>query len=332
MGEPRLAKKLLRLLVASGLLTLLLGAAGYGETLEIAGKRLRLNDEDWSQKTVGKLRWRGGLELSGSHFGFGGLSGLTLSSDGTFLTAVTDKGRWLTAHLQWDSGQLAGIEAVGFGRLRDGQGRLYQRKRHQDAEALALDSDGALLVAFEQNHRVARYRVLGGPAERLPSDGRIEALRGNSGIEALVTLGDGRLLALTETPVDEESPDYLAFWLADGRWHPLVLESRPGFRPTGATRLPNGDVLVLTRHFTILGGLRARLLRIAATDLAAAIETGGRLSGSEVALFEPPLTLDNFEGIAAFRGPADEILVALVSDDNFQPLQRNLLMVFELID
>ncbi len=332
MRVPKIGARGARLLLASCLLTLLFGVSGFGETLEIAGKRLRLNDEDWSQKIVGKLRWRGGLELSGSHFGFGGLSGLTLSSDGTFLTAVTDKGRWLTAHLQWDAGQLAGIEAVGFGRLRDGQGRLYQRKRHQDAEALALDPDGALLVAFEQNHRVARYPVLGGPAEALPGDGRIEELDGNSGIEALVTLGDGRLLALTETPVEDDSPDYLAFWLADGLWHPLVLESRPGFRPTGATGLPNGDLLVLTRHFTILGGLRARLLRIAAADLAAAIETGGRLGGTEVALFEPPLTLDNFEGIAAFRGPADETLVALVSDDNFQPLQRNLLMVFELVD
>lgn len=322
----------MRLLLASGLLFFLLAGSGQGETLEIAGKRLRLNDEDWSQKAVGKLHWRGGLELTGSHFGFGGLSGLVLSSDGTFLTAVTDKGRWLTARLQWDAGQLAGIEATGFGRLRDGQGRLYQRKRHQDAEALALAPDGALLVAFEQNHRVARYRVLGGPAEALPPDERIAELDGNRGIEALVTLEDGRLLALTEAPLEDESPDYLAFLLTESAWQPLALESRPGFRPTGATLLPNGDLLVLTRYFTLLGGLRARLLRIAAADLAAAVETGGRLGGTEVAFFAPPLTLDNFEGVAAFHGPEDETLIALVSDDNFQPLQRNLLMVFEVLD
>ena len=241
---------------------------------------------------------------------------------------MTDKGRWLTARLDWRSAQLHGIEATGFGKLHDPEGRLYRRKRHQDAEALALAPDGVLLVAFEHDHRVARYPALDGPAETLPADPGIDALRNNSGIEALVTLADGRLLALTETPLEEDSPLYRGF-LWDGQgWSDVTLESRREFEPSGAARLPNGDILVLTRQFTILGGLRVRLLRLAAGD----IKAGARLAGEEVAFFAPPLTLDNFEGIAVFQGPTGETLVALISDDNFQPLQRTLLMVFELTE
>jgi hypothetical protein len=38
------------------------------------------------------------------------------------------------------------------------------------------------------------------------------------------------------------------------------------------------------------------------------------------------------EAIDARRGPASETLVYLVSDDNYSPLQRTLLMVFRLVE
>ena len=43
----------------------------------------------------------------------------------------------------------------------------------------------------------------------------------------------------------------------------------------------------------------------------------------------PQFTL-NLEGIAATHGPRGETLVWLISDDNFNPLQRNILLLFEL--
>jgi hypothetical protein len=51
------------------------------------------------------------------------------------------------------------------------------------------------------------------------------------------------------------------------------------------------------------------------------------LAGAEIARLEPPLLADNFEGIAV--APAHRGLhVLLVSDDNFHPLQRTLLLLF----
>ncbi len=45
-----------------------------------------------------------------------------------------------------------------------------------------------------------------------------------------------------------------------------------------------------------------------------------------------PLTIDNFEALATRRGPDGEILIYLMSDDNFSFFQRTLLLMFALDD
>ena len=100
----------------------------------------------------------------------------------------------------------------------------------------------------------------------------------------------------------------------------------PKFLPTDAAALPNGDVLVLSRHFSVLGGARVRLERVP----AGAIGAGAVLQGALVARFERPLTVDNFEGVAAVQGEDGETLVYILSDDNFNFLQRTLLLLFRL--
>ncbi len=57
---------------------------------------------------------------------------------------------------------------------------------------------------------------------------------------------------------------------------------------------------------------------------------GARLDGAAVAVLRPPLTVDNLEGVAARRGAAGETLIYLVSDNNFNPFQRTLLLLFAL--
>src|SRR3546814_17796168 len=101
----------------------------------------------------------------------------------------------------------------------------------------------------------------------------------------MVTLADGRLLAFSEGQQDdgssavflrEESGDW------PGGWQHLTL--RPGglFRTTGAALLPSGDVLLLERRSTLLGGLGARLSRIArkrvvsGKRVSVSVDLGGR--------------------------------------------------------
>src|SRR3546814_5012601 len=77
-------------------------------------------------------------------------------------------------------------------------------KRRQDAEALARLPDGSLLVAFEREHRLRRFPAdLGGRAEVFDAPPGLAEADINAGIEAMVTLADGRLLARSEEHTSE---------------------------------------------------------------------------------------------------------------------------------
>jgi hypothetical protein len=302
--------------------------------LEIAAHRIPLHAEDPDRENVGSLRFRGGLELTSPDRRFGGLSALLLSEDGARLTAVTDRGHWVTARLVTtpDGAPRALVEAE-IGALHGPGGAHLRGKRHTDSESLARLADGALVVGFERDHRLWRYPAatnpLAGHPEAFPVPAKFRAklanLRNNNGIEALATLADGALLAIAEGRKEEDASP--AFLWRGGAWSELVYPRVPGFRPTGATTLPGGDLLVIERSFSIFDGVAIRFQRIA----AARIQAGATLRGTTLAVLRRPLTLDNLEGVAARRHAATgETLVYLISDDNFGLLQRTLLLVFAL--
>lgn len=290
---------------------------------------MALDPRDAEHQQVGALRYRGGLELRSSDRRFGGLSSLLISPDGGRMTALQDKGDWFEARLIYVNGMLAAAFEGELGPLLDGNGEPLGH-RDRDAESLARLADGGVVVAFEGRHRLVRFaaddRQFARPRPLTPPPG-IEAAPGNAGIEALTALADGRLLAFAEGLELERG--VLAGWAGDGRgWQRLGLVRVDGFRPTGADTLKNGDVVVLERAFSFADGLMARLRRIE----KAQIRAGARLSGNEIARLASPLTVDNFEGVAVREGDRGETLIYLISDDNFHPLQRTLLLMFELVE
>ena len=309
------------------------GAPGLAAPLEIAARSVPLHAEDPDRETVGALRFRGGLELSSDDARFGGLSALLLSEDGARLSAVTDQGHWVTARLIAEAdGAPRALAEAEIGALHGPGGRHLRGKRDTDSESLTRLADGTLAVGFERDHRLWRYPAganpLAGHPEAIPVPARLAAklaaLRSNSGIEALAMLADGALLAIAEGRREEAASP--AFLWRDGAWSELVYPRVPGFRPTGATTLPGGDLLVIERSFNLFDGVAIRLQRIA----AARIRAGATLSSATLAVLRRPLTLDNMEGVAARRNGAGETLIYLISDDNFRALQRTLLLVFVL--
>jgi len=91
--------------------------------------------------------------------------------------------------------------------------------------------------------------------------------------------------------------------------------------------LDDGSSIVLERSFSLFfGGFGTRLVRVA----AGAWVGGAIVEGTELARLRPPLLVDNYEGIAATRGPDGTILLWLIADDNYMSLQRTLLAVFAL--
>lgn len=308
------------------ILVLVWAATAAAEPVAVTAEAVPLNPADKEVQEVGRLKYRGGLALSSPDERFGGWSDLLVSADGRRVTAISDRGRRLEATLDYDvTGRLVDFSAADLAPLLDLDGRRIRSKRDGDAEGLAPAEDGGFWVSFEQDHRLWHYPPdWGTPTEPVPPRELVLAPR-NSGIEALVRLADGRLLALTESFMTQRGT---IGWVGrgDGAWAMLTYETVAQFYPTAAALLPDGDVLVLERRFTLLAGASMRLVRIGRT----AFVPGAAIKGDELALVQPPLTVDNMEGLAVRRGPAGETLLYVLSDDNFSSAQRTLLLMFEL--
>ena len=300
----------------------------FAASTSLTARPIALDPTDRTVQHVGRLHFLGGLNLRWDKPGFGGISGLSVSADGR-LTAVTDRGHWFAARIvRNDAGRLVGLADPALGPLLDAEGRPVQGQ-WRDAEALERLPGGDWLVSFEQRHRVWRYAAetggLQGRPVPFPTPKGIGAAPGNGGLEALTPLADGRILMLAESL--RRTGGSRAGWLVgEGGVEPLGYRTERDFKPTDAATLPNGDVLVLSRYFKLLGGFKARLERIPAR----AVEGGAVLKGALLARFAPPLTVDNYEGVAVTRDADGANLVYILSDDNFNFLQRTLLLLFRL--
>ena len=241
---------------------------------------------------------------------------------------ISDLASFATFRLHLDAGlRPQGLELLRRGALGDGRGRPLARGHAGDAESLVRLPDG-WLVGFERWHRIRRYQDLAGPGSYVAAPEGLDAAPRNGGLETLAVLADGRFLALAEALPAPEHPGATRGWIgAPGAWAPLAWRAGPEMAPVDAAGLPDGGALVLERAFSLLGGFRARLVRVA----GAALRPGALAEGTELLALADPLPAENWEGVAVaeYRGRR---LVALVSDDNESPFQRSLFLLLELRD
>jgi hypothetical protein len=302
------------------------------EAIEVRAAAVPLNPRDEGETRAGSLDYLAGFALASADPRWGGFSSMMLASTGDALVAVSDQGHWLTLDLVHDAaGRLTGVGGAEMGALLGRDGTPLDGKGAADAEGMTRGSDGGLLVSFERDHRIWRY---GGAAkdgaapfaatpDAFPAPKAIVMLPGNNGVETIVTLPDGRVLALAEGAEAAEG-DIPGWLLADGRWEPLAWTRTAPYRPTDATVLPNGDLLVVERRYTASRGPGVRLSVVAAE----AIVPGAHLAGAELAALGMPRSVDNFEGVAARAAPGGGTLIYILSDDNANLLQRTLLLQF----
>lgn len=296
------------------------------EPVEISATAVPLNPRDPSARRVGALEYLAGFELSGSGSRWGGFSAMTLIG-GDKLLAVSDLGDWLRVQLVHDAdGRLVGFGAAEAGFLPGPDGKALPDKGAADAEGLTLTPDGALLVSFERDSRIWRYAgdpPFANAPTFFPTPRASLMLPENNGLESIVALPDGGVLTISEGT--ERGQDDIAGWLwRDARWHPVAWTRTRPFRPTDATLMPDGSLLVLERRFSFAGGAGARLSRVAPETIA----PGARLVGTVLAELRPPHSVDNFEGVAAAPAPGGGTLIYILSDDNRNFFQRTLLLQF----
>jgi hypothetical protein len=269
----------------------------------------------------------GAFELRSRHPQFGGISGLSIGADGR-LYAVSDRGYWLSARMRHDSeGALVDlldwqIKPILTPERTPTDGLLT------DSEALASAPDGSFIVGFEQTHRLWRYlpppMTFDSPAQAIPAPHDLAKAPRNGGLECVTVLPSGEILILAEELQNKDGS--FKGWLIDDQ-QAVELSYLPsaGFRASDCAALQNGDVIILERHLSIFLAFSARLKLIR----AASIRPHAMLNGEDLLRLDPPLRLDNFEAIA-IQEDAAGTLIYLISDNNFQPFQRTLLLQFRL--
>ena len=297
-------------------------SVAIAENIEVRAAPVALRLDGGPDARAGRLLYRGGLALTSTDTRFGGLSGLRVDDDR--MIAISDHGYRIEIGLRHDQDhRLSGIRDVTLKELRGPKGASLAELPGGNAEAIAADSAGGLVIAFEGRGRIWTYPPGGGAPKPMPALPGLEKAPRNEGIEALTRLADGRLLAVSEGLRERRG---LAGWVGGaGGWQAVVWRNGEGFRPTGAATLPDGDVLVLERRVFP----PAARLRLLASHL---IRAGAVLDGVEIARLDGAMTFDNMEGIDARRGDGGETLIYLVSDDNYAFYQRTLLLMFQVID
>ncbi|PKQ09910.1 MAG: hypothetical protein CVT73_00240 [Alphaproteobacteria bacterium HGW-Alphaproteobacteria-12] len=307
--------------------------------IELSTSTLMWNPQDRKETKAGKLIWEGGIEITSPNGEFGGWSGLAVSGDGAALLAISDEGRWLTAMLLYDErGRLSGLAEGRMAPMLGLDGKPLDGKRLGDAESLAIDSDtliGNAYVGFERAHRIWRYDLaqagFTARPEQLLTQRNFGRLNPNGGIESLDLLAPARpdaaprILAITEDTLDPRG--LIKGFIADGRdisW--FALKPNGPYKPTDAALLPSGDILLLERRFSLLAGVGMELRLIRGGD----VKAGAVLEGEVLAEAGPHYSIDNMEGLAVRQDKNKDLLIYMISDNNFNPLQRTLLLMFRL--
>ncbi|MFQ3666387.1 MAG: esterase-like activity of phytase family protein [Sphingomonadaceae bacterium] len=298
--------------------------------LAVEARAVPLDRRDPARDTVGRLRYLGGLALTAPDQAFGGISSLFFEAECGRLLGVTDNGSWIALEPDERDGRLVGVRAGWIAALRDEKGEPPPSKREADAEAVTRDpKTGEALVWFELDHRVQRYadvtacrpETFDSPARAVERPVAIRHWPANGGVEAAAPHGE-EVLVLSERA--EVAPGWHEGLLFSGTAsRPIRYPATDGFEATGLAELEPGLHILVARRFSLMRGVAARvsLFRLGAD---------GRAQLDELARLAPPLAVDNMEGIAARREGGRNVIY-LVSDDNFNPLQRTLLLKFEIL-
>lgn len=282
----------------------------------------------------GALEFLGGIEFTSDNPLVGAVSSIRFRPDGQSFVAVLDTGHWMTGRIRrGGEGRLAGLDDVAVTPMVDASGREPRSKGDIDAEGVAL-RNGQVIVSFERRHRVDVYPDPGFETSRpqrsldflIPR----RELRGNSSLETVVVAPassplQGSVVIVAEKSLDDDGNLYAAILEGPRKGRFKVARKAP-FDVTDGAFLPNGDLLLLERSFSLLGGVGMRIRRIDGDSIAP-----GALVDGEV-LIEADLgeQIDNMEGLDVIAGKDGTAHLILVSDDNHSVFQRSLMLEFLL--
>jgi hypothetical protein len=306
--------------------------------IEIEARRIDNFSRTSSETRFGRLSFRGGLVLTSNEKSFGGWSGLCLEPDGRRLFAVSDDGHWLSGEIAYAGTAPSGITHARFGTISASSGRELTRKRDADSEAVALLEGnltrGTVLISFERLHRIGRFPIVDGvllpPAGYLRMPAESKQMSANKGIEAVAVLAGGPLKG-SIVAISERFPHagghHVGWIWVNGEPRRFEMTDVGGFDVTDLAALPDGTLLVLERRFRWTEGVKMQLRQIKPAELV----PGQVIVGEILLSADMGSEIDNLEGLAVSRSARGEVVLTMISDDNFNSLlQRTILLQFTL--
>lgn len=322
-------------IAAAALLLTATSAVAQGKIDVTARVINHFDNRDHELRRFGKLEFRGGLELKSSAKQFGGISGMRMEPDGARFLAVTDVGNWLRGRITYSGKAPAGLADVQMETMLGPDGKPLSTRGWNDTESLA-DNNGTIYVGIERRHRIVKYDFAKSGFEArgvpIPIPDEFKTFPFNEGIEALAIMPKtspypGALLVITEAALDA-SGNIKAFVLGGPKPIAFSVKRTDDFSVTDSAFLPTGDLLILERRFSFLRGAAGRIRRIAPSQ----IKPGATVDGEQLLFGDVNHQVDNYEALGIHRAPSGEIVLTIMSDDNFNPLQRTLLMQFTLVE
>lgn len=307
----------------------MLGVSGVrtiypADSQDIALKPLQLDPAHPGPRRVGELVFLGAWELDSDNEDFGGISALAALANGRF-AGLSDAGTLIGFGLSRDDR----ADRPFISPLPDSQGPRATFE-DRDSEGMAYDPhSGQFWVSYEQNHSIRRFSRSFARTTGIVRPSQMQDWPDNKGAECLVRLVDGRFVAISESLEDDGTHQGLLFSgdpveagtdIARFAYRPPA-----GYRVTDGAQLPDGRLILLNRWVGLPNGFAAKLTVIGTDSIA----KGAQVQGNVIATLASPLLIDNMEGIAVTRD-GDDVIVWLVSDNNFNILQRTLLMKFRL--
>lgn len=288
---------------------------------------------DAAQTRFGRCVFRGGLELSSPHDAFGGLSGVAMDLDGGGFLAVSDVGSWFQARLRYDGQRPAALTDCMIAPILNADGVPLKRTRSFDTESLCIE-DGVAYVGVERVNDVLRFDWA---KDKFAARGRpiqvpaaFKSLPHNRGCECLAVAPRrsplaGSLIAISERSGSRNEPTK-GFILTGAQRGEFQLVLKDEFDATDIAFLPDGDMLVLERFYRPFRGVGMRIRRIEGRSL----KLGATLDGPTMIEADLACQIDNMEALGLHVARDGEIILTLLSDDNFSIVQRTLLLQFSL--
>jgi len=292
------------------------------------------DNRDPTQTRFGDLEFRGGLALTSKNPAFGGISGIHVEQDGSRFVAITDRGSWLRGRIVYRDGKPAAVADAEMAPILGPDGRPLVARGWYDTESLT-ERDGMLYIGIERVEQIVRfdYRRDGlqarGQPITVPPDFKTFAY--NKSLECLAAIPEGSLFAGQLITVTEHSLDSTgnlrSFMIGSDQVTRFSTRRIDDFDVSDCTILPPGDLLLLERRFSPVRGIAMRIRRVPLANIKADALVDGR------PMIEADLAyqIDNMEGLSVHRAPDGALVLTLISDDNFSPLQRTVLLQFTLV-